>query len=112
MLVKTAVKPDLARVTDGPERRRACELRWQTQVAALIAELRSPEASDEAVAASAPWVARVLKAKADVIDPNVERLTDHMRGMKEEHVSAAARELEGSRLRSVIKAKALSVHKV
>jgi len=53
----------------------------------------------------------VLEAKREVIEPNRERLSEHLQNMWVENMDAAKRVLEGSRLRAVMKAKALDVHK-
>ena len=103
--------PNLSAVGD-PTRRRACEAKWNEQVAALITAKRTPAGGQAAQQQSAPWVAAVLKAKVEVVDPNAERLADHMATMKEDNISAAATELAGSRLRDVIKAKAETSNRV
>ncbi|KAL3910483.1 MAG: hypothetical protein SGPRY_009039 [Prymnesium sp.] len=55
---------------------------------------------------------KILKSKVELVDPNAERLTEHMANMKAEHLNAAVTELMGSRLRDVIKAKALMTHRI
>ena len=57
-------------------------------------------------------VAKVIDAKLVVIDPNMEALTNHLRGMLDEHLGAAALALSSARLRCVINAKALHVHSI
>ena len=48
--------------------------------------------------------------KAEVIDTNHTRLSEHLESMWTDHVRSAKADLEGSRLRTVMKAKALRVH--
>ena len=74
--------------------------------------MRSEASATQAQTAADVWIERVIAAKVEVIDPNSERLAEHMKQMKEEHMDTAANELTGSRLRTVIKAKALSAHKI
>ena len=57
-------------------------------------------------------VAKVTDAKLVVIDPNMEALTNHLRGMLDEHLGAAAAELSSARLRLVVQAKAKHVHSI
>ena len=57
-------------------------------------------------------VTKVTDAKLVVIDPNMEALTNHLRGMLDEHLGAAAAELASARLRHVTHAKAQHVHSI
>ena len=88
-----------------------CSTAWAAKYGALLEELRSEASLEEARAAAAPWAAAVLEAKREVIEPNRERLSEHLQNMWVENMDAAKRVLEGSRLRAVMKAKALDVHK-
>mmetsp|Transcript_39941 Transcript_39941/g.98886 ORF Transcript_39941/g.98886 Transcript_39941/m.98886 type:complete len:650 (-) Transcript_39941:374-2323(-) len=108
---KLDISPDLTSITDET-RRRLCKRAWNTQLAQLIESKKTPSAIEAAQERCAPWMARVVKAKTEVIDPNAERLTEHMASMKMEHINTAATELAGSRLRDVMKAKALTMHRI
>ena len=57
-------------------------------------------------------VAKVTDAKLVVIDPNMEALTNHLRGMLDEHLGAAAAEVSSARLRHVTHAKAQHVYSI
>jgi len=52
----------------------------------------------------------MMAAKKEVMDPNEDRLSSHLEGMWTDHVSAAERDLKGSRLRDVMKARARTIH--
>ena len=54
--------------------------------------------------------AAFMDAKREVIDPNERRLTEHLEGMWTEQVGAAKKELEGSRLRDVMRAHARTIN--
>jgi len=105
------LSPSLEEVPDEG-RRRACEKQWGEEVAAHVAAKQTEATVEGARAACAPWVARIMKAKVEVIDPNQERLAEHMASMKDDHVSSAAAELDSSRLTDVLKAKALTAHRI
>jgi len=88
----------------------ACVACWRQRVSQLLTELRSPASCAEAETIGEPWARAVMEAKREVMDPNKERLTDHLENMWTEHMTPAKAELSGSRLRTVMKAKALRVH--
>ena len=88
----------------------ACLACWRQRVGELLTDLRSPEAMAEAEARGEPWSRAVLEAKREVMDPNKERLEKHLETMWSDHMAPAKAELAGSRLRTVMKAKALRVH--
>ena len=96
--------------TASPEEAVECESCWQQRMAALLIELRGDEHAATAEAAGEPWFQAILAAKKEVMDPNEDRLSSHLEGMWTDHVSAAERDLKGSRLRDVMKARARTIH--
>jgi hypothetical protein len=91
--------------------RLSCESSWRLGLHAILTELRSESHTASARAAAEPWASALLEAKREVMDPNEPRLSQHMEGMWAEQVAEAKRELTGSRLRDVMKARALTVNR-
>jgi len=92
--------------------RAACERRFGK----LRDEARGQMLNDlelaSAKAAAQPMVDEVLSAKLVVIDPNMTALVSHLDAMRADQLRTAVNELNCGRIRSVIKAKALQVHRV
>ena len=88
-----------------------CESRWRGGMQQLFTRMREASYANAAQATATPWCNAVLETKKEVMDPNEKRLEEHSLNMYTEHVGAAKKDLAGSRLRDVMKAHALTVHK-
>ena len=87
-----------------------CVAAWRQRMSTLFVQMRSATVAKSALAVAEPWVTAVLDAKREVMDPNEQRLSEHLEGMWTEQVSAAKKELAGSRLRDVMKAHARTIN--
>ena len=112
---------DAASASSAADAWRGRLLKWRGRVTErcdqLIAQIGAAPEDEAAVVRAAraraqPWADAVLGAKIEVIDPNLERLAEHLSKMREEQVEAAASELSGSRLRDVVRAKSLTIHRI
>ena len=88
-----------------------CESRWRGGMQQLFTRMREASYANAAQETATPWCNAVLETKKEVMDPNEKRLEEHLLNMYTEHVGAAKKDLAGSRLRDVMKAHALTVHK-
>ena len=87
-----------------------CLSTWRQRMSSMLVQMRSPASCKDAQEAAEPWCAAFMDAKREVIDPNERRLTEHLEGMWTEQVGAAKKELEGSRLRDVMRAHARTIN--
>lgn len=91
---------------------RACEQLWQEKLKALREEMRvEADWVTKTKKAAEPLVSKVRDAKQVVIDPNSDALSKHLDNMQKEHLEAAISD-STSNIRSVMKAKALHIHRV
>jgi hypothetical protein len=115
VFVSDFIKTKRAALSSGKEKAPAFEFElgaagWKAGYVAMLTELQGDESLAETQEMAVPWVTAVLDAKREVIDPNHERLSNHLMSMWAEQMERAKKEIGGSRLRTVMKAKALHVH--
>jgi len=113
--VSDFVKSKRAAVSSGQEKAPAFDFElgavgWKAGYVAMLTDLQGDESLAETQEMAAPWVTAVLEAKREVIDPNHGRLSEHLMSMWAEQMERAKKEIGGSRLRTVMKAKALHVN--
>ena len=89
--------------------RQDCLSCWRQRMGQTLVQMRSPAFAKAAAEVAELWVQAVLDAKREVMDPNEQRLSEHLKGMWTEQVGAAKKELKGSRLRDVMKAHARTI---
>jgi hypothetical protein len=77
----------------------------------LLVRMHESSYTAAAEATAEPWAKALIETKREVMDPNEARLSSHLEGLWTEHVGAAKRDLQGSRLRDVMRAHALTVHR-
>lgn len=98
-------------VFPAPERK-AAESIFAQRIQALKSELCSGPGLATVRADAEPRVAVLMEALKQVVEPNMERLLNHLDGMRDDHAQAAVRDIPVIRNCRILKSKAGNIHKV